>query len=117
MGVGTGSDRLEAGTGHHAGAVHRAGGERDRPEALLGLHFGQGEVLVLTAVLAWSFYTSLLKLRPEIHPLSFLFTTFVIAAMAMGTFWNLVVVRTRALTAAYVCHLLWDVTILYLIPY
>lgn len=55
-----------------------------RPEALLGLHFGTGEMLVLTAVLAWSFYTSLLRLRPEIHPLSFLFTTFVIAALAMA---------------------------------
>lgn len=55
-----------------------------RPEALLGLHFGTGEMLVLTAVLAWSFYTSLLRLRPEIHPLSFLFTTFGIAALAMA---------------------------------
>ena len=55
-----------------------------RPEALLALHFGTGELLVLTAVLAWSFYTSLLRLRPEIHPLSFLFVTFVIAALAMA---------------------------------
>ncbi len=55
-----------------------------RPEALLGLHFGKGEVFVLTAVVAWSLYTSLLRLRPEIHPLSFLVATFAIGAVAMG---------------------------------
>jgi drug/metabolite transporter (DMT)-like permease len=55
-----------------------------RPEALLGLHFGIGEIFVLTAVVAWSLYTSMLKLRPEIHPLSFLIATFTIAAVAMA---------------------------------
>lgn len=57
---------------------------RGLPEALLGLHFGGGELLILAAVLAWSLYTSLLKLRPGIHPLSFLTATFVIAAVAMA---------------------------------
>lgn len=57
---------------------------RGLPEALLRLHFGPGELLVLAAVLAWSLYTSLLKLRPGIHPLSFLIATFAIAAVAMA---------------------------------
>lgn len=57
---------------------------RGLPEALLGLQFGTGELLIFVAVLAWSLYTSLLKLRPGIHPLSFLIVTFAIAAAAMA---------------------------------
>lgn len=57
---------------------------RGLPETLLGFQLGGGELLILTAVLAWSLYTSLLKLRPEIHPLSFLIATFAIAAVAMA---------------------------------
>lgn len=57
---------------------------RGLPDALLGLEFGTGELLILVAVLAWSLYTSLLKLRPGIHPLSFLIATFAIATAAMA---------------------------------
>lgn len=57
---------------------------RGLPEALLGLAFGTGEVMILTAVVAWSLYTSLLKRRPAVHPLSFLIVTFAIAALAMA---------------------------------
>jgi drug/metabolite transporter (DMT)-like permease len=57
---------------------------RGLPEALFGLQFGTGELMILAAVLAWSLYTSLLKLRPGIHPLSFLIVTFAIAAAAMA---------------------------------
>lgn len=57
---------------------------RGLPEALLGLQLGAGELLILAAVLAWSLYTSLLKLRPKIHPLTFLVATFAIAAAAMA---------------------------------
>lgn len=57
---------------------------RGLPETLLGLQFGTGEVMILAAVLAWSLYTSLLKLRPGIHPLSFLVATFAIATLAMA---------------------------------
>jgi drug/metabolite transporter (DMT)-like permease len=55
-------------------------GQIDR---LLGLHFGIGDLLVLGGVLAWALYTSLLKLRPACHPLSFLAVTFGIGAFAM----------------------------------
>lgn len=50
---------------------------------LLKLHFGRGDVIILAAVLAWALYTSLLRLRPDCHPLSFLAVTFAIAALAM----------------------------------
>lgn len=59
---------------------------RGSPEALLGLHLGAGELLVLAAVFAWSLYTSLLRLRPAVHPLSFLVVTFAIGALAMAPF-------------------------------
>jgi drug/metabolite transporter (DMT)-like permease len=50
---------------------------------LLGLRFGSGDLLVLCGVTAWAIYTSLLKLRPACHPLSFLGVTFAIGVVAM----------------------------------
>lgn len=52
--------------------------------ALLNLHFGIGDVYILIAVVLWALYTSLLRLRPDVHPLSFLAVTFAIAALAMA---------------------------------
>lgn len=43
-----------------------------------------GDLMVLGGVLCWSAYTACLRLRPAIHPLSFLFATFVIGALAMA---------------------------------
>jgi len=57
---------------------------RGEPGALLGLHFGLGDLLILCGVLAWSLYTSLLKLRPACNPLSFLMVTFAIGIIAMA---------------------------------
>ncbi|MGE0774021.1 MAG: DMT family transporter [Sphingomonadaceae bacterium] len=54
-----------------------------RWQALMAMHFGIGDILVLCGVVAWSLYTSLLRLRPPCHPLSFLAVTFGIAAVAM----------------------------------
>lgn len=50
---------------------------------LLDLHFGGGDILILIAVLIWALYTSLLRLRPALHPLSFLAVTFAIGALTM----------------------------------
>jgi len=50
---------------------------------LLGLRFGSGDLLVLCGVTAWAIYTSLLKLRPACHPLSFLGVTFTIGVIAI----------------------------------
>ncbi|NML07182.1 DMT family transporter [Sphingomonas sp. G-3-2-10] len=52
--------------------------------ALLALRLGPGELLVLLAVSFWALYTSLLRLRPEVSPLSFLAVTFAIGALAMS---------------------------------
>ncbi len=56
------------------------------PSTLAALRFNHGDLLVLGGVVAWALYTSLLKRRPAIHPLSFLAVTFAIAAAVMLPF-------------------------------
>ncbi|WP_339703654.1 DMT family transporter [uncultured Sphingosinicella sp.] len=51
--------------------------------SVLRLHFGRGDALVLAGVVAWAIYTSLLRLRPDVHALSFLAVTFAIGVAAM----------------------------------
>ena len=51
---------------------------------LANFRFSFGDVLVLGGVLVWSLYTSLLRLKPAVHQLSFLLVTFVIAALCMA---------------------------------
>lgn len=41
----------------------------------------------------------------------------VMAALAMGTFWGLMTLRFRSLVPAYLCHLLWDLVVLFVAPY
>jgi drug/metabolite transporter (DMT)-like permease len=53
------------------------------PAKLAALHFGRGDLLVLGAVIAWGFYTALLRLRPPIDPLAFLALTFMVGVAAM----------------------------------
>lgn len=50
---------------------------------LAGLRLNFGDLLILSAVFGWAIYTSLLRTRPAIDPRSFLFVTFLIAALAM----------------------------------
>ena len=52
--------------------------------ALLGLQLGPGDLLVLVAVVVWSLYTVLLRLRPRVSSqVSFVFATFAIGALIM----------------------------------
>lgn len=50
---------------------------------LATLRLGFGDMLILCGVVAWAIYTSLLRIRPPIGPASFVFMTFLIAALAM----------------------------------
>lgn len=52
----------------------------------VGGHAGAGTALVAAAMLSQSLYTTLLRRRPAIHPTSFLFTTFSLAALIMLPF-------------------------------
>jgi len=54
------------------------------PAALMTTGFNRGDLLVLCGVVCWALYTSLLRLRPSLHPLSFLAATFAIGAVAMA---------------------------------
>jgi drug/metabolite transporter (DMT)-like permease len=51
--------------------------------ALSAVAFNRGDALVLCGVVAWAFYTSLLRLRPKLHAQSFLAVTFAIGVVAM----------------------------------
>lgn len=57
---------------------------RGDPQAVMGLAFGGGDVLILCAVVAWSFYTVLLRLKPAVAPESFLAATFAIGVLGMA---------------------------------
>lgn len=57
---------------------------RGDPGAILSLSFGFGDGIVLCGVVAWALYTALLRIRPAIHPMSFLLVTFTIGAVAMA---------------------------------
>lgn len=52
--------------------------------ALGDAQLNRGDVLVLVGVTCWAAYTAMLRLRPAVHPLSFLAATFVIGAVAMA---------------------------------
>lgn len=54
------------------------------PLAILSIGLNVGDLLVLCGVVSWAAYTSLLKLRPASHPLSFLFVAFLVGIAAMA---------------------------------
>jgi drug/metabolite transporter (DMT)-like permease len=54
------------------------------PAAALRLHFGRGDVLILTSVVVWSLYTVLLRLRPAIAPASLIAATFAVGVVTMA---------------------------------
>jgi drug/metabolite transporter (DMT)-like permease len=53
---------------------------------LTNLRLGLGDMLVLCGVVAWSIYTSLLRLKPPVHALSLLTATFLLGALCMVPF-------------------------------
>ena len=59
---------------------------RGDPSAILGLKLGFGDALILFGCIAWAAYTACLRLRPAIQPLTFIFLTFCIGAIAMAPF-------------------------------
>lgn len=56
------------------------------PARALRLDFGTGDLLVLTSAAIWALYTTLLRLRPPITPISFVGLTFAVGAMALAPF-------------------------------
>src|SRR3990172_7100205 len=53
-----------------------------QPELLLSLSFNGGDLMILANMVLWSIYSACLRLRPNVHPLSFLFAFAVISGLA-----------------------------------
>jgi drug/metabolite transporter (DMT)-like permease len=51
------------------------------PERLLSLTFNSGDVLIIVNMVFWAVYCACLRLRPAVHPMSFLFAIAGIAAL------------------------------------
>lgn len=52
-----------------------------RPWALFSLHLNPGDGIILVGVVLYAGYSLLLRRRPQVHPLSLLLVTFVLAAL------------------------------------
>jgi drug/metabolite transporter (DMT)-like permease len=50
---------------------------------LTGLDFKEGDLWMLVAVVSYALYTALLRRRPDVHGLSFLFATFAVGALLL----------------------------------
>ena len=53
------------------------------PEILASLRLNPGDLWVVGAVIAYAFYSALLRRRPAVHPMSFLAVTFVLGALML----------------------------------
>ena len=51
--------------------------------ALVALEFNPGDLVIIAAVIVWSFYSVLLRKRPAVHPLSFLAATFAVGVVVI----------------------------------
>jgi drug/metabolite transporter (DMT)-like permease len=60
---------------------------RGEPSLLLGLQLVRGDALVLIAVVSYAAYSVLLRWRPPLHPLAFLWVTFVAGALMLLPFY------------------------------
>ena len=57
---------------------------RGEPAAVLDLHLGTGDALILASVVVWSLYTVLLRTRPAVSGTSFIAATFAIGVVTMA---------------------------------
>jgi len=82
---------------------------RGHLETMLGLSFNPGDLWVIAAVVAYAFYSALLRKKPKLHPFSFLAITFLIGALVLMPFYirdelagvHFTFTRQTALSLAY----------------
>ena len=60
---------------------------RGHPEALMQMQVNAGDLWVFAAVVAYAFYSALLRKKPVMHPLSFLAITFAIGSIVLLPFY------------------------------
>jgi drug/metabolite transporter (DMT)-like permease len=72
---------------------------RGDPGLLVSLSLNKGDLLIVIAILSYAGYSVLLRKRPLIHPLSFLWVTFIIGSLLLLPLWvwETVAVRTMPL--------------------
>lgn len=51
------------------------------PENLFELSFNTGDLIIITNMVLWAIYCACLRLRPDVHPLSFLFALSIVALL------------------------------------
>ena len=56
---------------------------RGDPSALLGLHLNEGDLWILAALVLYGLYSACLRMRPPIHPLSFIALTIAAGAVML----------------------------------
>ncbi|WP_294294584.1 DMT family transporter [uncultured Sphingomonas sp.] len=56
---------------------------RGDPALLTGFVLSRGDAIILVAVVVWALYTSLLRTKPDAHPLAFLAATFAVGLAAL----------------------------------
>jgi drug/metabolite transporter (DMT)-like permease len=80
------------------------------PAVLTELQFKRGDLWMLVAIVCYAFYTALLRLRPQVHGLSFAYATFALGALLLLPFYiaetllgrPMPVTMTSMLAVAYV---------------
>lgn len=84
---------------------------KGEPTSLVALTINGGDLVITCAVVVWSFYSVLLRKRPQVHPLSFLAATLAVGVVSVFPFYvvemlsgRLIVARTESwLAVGYVC--------------
>jgi drug/metabolite transporter (DMT)-like permease len=90
-----------------------------QPDLLLSLSFNAGDLMILANMVLWSIYSACLRLRPEVHPLSFLFVLAAISAVANAPFaaWEYAVGYRLEATEATLGAILYAVLFTTLLAY
>lgn len=70
-----------------------------RPWDLLHLGLNAGDGLILIGVVLYAVYSLILRRRPDVHPLSLLWATFVVAVLALAPLYAAEIAAGRRITA------------------
>lgn len=78
-------------------------------QRLLQLKFVSGDLLMLLAICFYALYSVLLRKRPDIHPMSFLTTTFAIGVVLLSPFyfWEMQITPALEITRPVIISLLY----------
>ena len=92
---------------------------RLHPDLMLSLSLNAGDLMIIANMVLWSIYSACLRLRPDVHPLSFLFVFAVISGVAVIPFaaWEYAVGFRLQATEAMLGAILYAVVFTTLLAY